>query len=241
MYSFTSWRVFAKFRGKLCDFSRLQQTSNLRKNVRQRNGFVRLRLNCNCTKNAQKASIFFLLQVQWVTLRRDTNPMSIDFPLKFRFGFVQLSCAFVCFFRLPVLLLSQGVQSIISVGYGISTFVFRSCLSQYVHSENLSWKKDRYRMRMKSMRYGYRVQNSDFDLPPGKRKSYYIIVGDLQWFRGVYCFPLILHWLGKKVGKYIFSRSPDGLNSHLFNPDLKKQWGFWSTRHGSDRLSSGKS
>ena len=101
MYSFTPCRVFAKFRGKLCDFSHLQQTSNLRKNVRQRNGFVRLRLNCNCTKNAQKASIFFLLQVQWVTLRRDTNPMSIDFPLKFRFGFVQLSCAFVCFFPPP--------------------------------------------------------------------------------------------------------------------------------------------
>ena len=62
---------------------------------------MRLRLNCNCTKNAQKASIFFLLQVQWVTLRRDTNPMSIDFPLKFRFGFVQLSCAFVCVFPPP--------------------------------------------------------------------------------------------------------------------------------------------
>lgn len=26
----------------------------------------------------------------------------------------------------------------------------------------------------------YWVQNSDFDFPPGKRKSYYIIVGDLQ-------------------------------------------------------------
>ena len=35
-------------------------------------------------------------------------------------------------------------------------------------------------MRIKSMRYGYRVQNSDFDFPPGKRKSYYIIVGYLQ-------------------------------------------------------------
>ena len=35
-------------------------------------------------------------------------------------------------------------------------------------------------MRIKSMRYGYRVQNSDFDFPPGQRKSYYIIVGDLQ-------------------------------------------------------------
>lgn len=85
----------------MCDFSQLQQTSNLRKNVRQRNGFVRLRLNCNCTKNSQKASIFFLLKVQWVTLCRDTNPMSIDFPLKFRFGFVQLSCAFVWFFPPP--------------------------------------------------------------------------------------------------------------------------------------------
>lgn len=35
-------------------------------------------------------------------------------------------------------------------------------------------------MRMKSMRCGYRVQNSDLIFPPGKRKSYYIIVGDLQ-------------------------------------------------------------
>lgn len=65
-------------------------------------GFCAVALNCNCTKNAQKASIFFLLQVQWVTLRRDTNPRSIDFPLKFRFGFVQLSCAFVWFFPPPV-------------------------------------------------------------------------------------------------------------------------------------------
>lgn len=153
----------------MCDFSHLQQTSNLRKNVRQRNGFVRLRLNCNCTKNAQKASIFFLLQVQWVTLRRDTNPMSIDFPLKFRFGFVQLSCAFVCFFPPPVLLLSQGVQSVISVGYGISTLVFRLCLSHYVHSENLSWKKDRYHRRMKSMRCGYRIQKNPILISPRKK------------------------------------------------------------------------
>lgn len=65
-------------------------------------GFGAVALNCNCTKNAQKASVFFLLQVQWVTLRRDTNPRSIDFPLKFRFGFVQLSCAFVWFFPPPV-------------------------------------------------------------------------------------------------------------------------------------------
>jgi len=28
--------------------------------------------------------------------------------------------------------------------------------------------------------HGYRIQNSDFDFPSGKRKSYYIIVGDLQ-------------------------------------------------------------
>lgn len=35
-------------------------------------------------------------------------------------------------------------------------------------------------MRIKSMRYGYRIQNSDFDFPPGKSKSSYIIVGDLQ-------------------------------------------------------------
>lgn len=132
-------------------------------------GFGAVALNCKCTKTHKKASIFFLLQVQWVTLRRDTNPMSIDFPLKFRFGFVQLSCAFVCFFPPPVLLFPQGVQSVISVGYGISTLVFRSCLSHYVQSENLSCKKDRYHRRIKSMRCGYRVQNSRFRFPPRKK------------------------------------------------------------------------
>lgn len=35
-------------------------------------------------------------------------------------------------------------------------------------------------MRMDWLRCEYRIQNSDFDFPPGKRKNYYIIVGDLQ-------------------------------------------------------------
>lgn len=35
-------------------------------------------------------------------------------------------------------------------------------------------------MRMKSMRYGYRIQKNPILISPGKRKSYYIIVGDLQ-------------------------------------------------------------
>lgn len=39
-------------------------------------------------------------------------------------------------------------------------------------------------MRMKSMRCGYRVQNSRFRFPPGKRKSYYIIVGIFNDFEG---------------------------------------------------------
>lgn len=35
-------------------------------------------------------------------------------------------------------------------------------------------------MRIKSMRYGYRVQNSDFDFPPENVKAIIYNVGDLQ-------------------------------------------------------------
>lgn len=45
-------------------------------------GFCAVALNCKCTKTHKKASIFFLLQVQWVTLRRDTNPVLVGFPVK---------------------------------------------------------------------------------------------------------------------------------------------------------------
>ena len=136
------------------------------------------------------------------------------------------------------------VQSIIPVGCRLETEGYMTLPEHFpsvINFQNLHVKKGLVSHAHQIHALWIPSTKFRFWFPPGKRKSYYIIVGDLQWFRGVYCFPLILHWLGKKVGKYIFSRSPDGLNSHLFNPDLKKQWGFWSTRHGSDRLSSGKS
>lgn len=43
-------------------------------------------------------------------------------------------------------------------------------------------------MRIKSMRYGYRVQNSRFRFSPGKSKSYYIIVGIFNDFEGFTVF-----------------------------------------------------
>lgn len=46
-------------------------------------------------------------------------------------------------------------------------------------------------MRMKSMRYGYRVQNSDFDFPPESVKAIINSWGSSMISRG-YCFPLIL-------------------------------------------------
>lgn len=43
-------------------------------------------------------------------------------------------------------------------------------------------------MRMKSMRCGYRVQISILTAPPGKSKSYYIIVGIFNDFEGFTVF-----------------------------------------------------
>ena len=148
--------------------------------VRQRNGFVRLRLNCNCTKNAQKASIFFLLQVQWVTLRRDTNPRSIDFPLKFRFGFVQLSCAFVWFFPPPVFVVQ--VPRTVSYFSGLWYFDVRfpRASPSVITFQNLHVKKGSVSQAHQIHALWIPSTKLRFRFPPGKSKSYYIIVGDLQ-------------------------------------------------------------
>lgn len=63
-------------------------------------GFGAVALNCKCTKTHKKASIFFLLQVQWVTLRRNTNPVLVGFPSKFRFLLCSMVLhAYSLFFR----------------------------------------------------------------------------------------------------------------------------------------------
>lgn len=118
------------------------------------------------------------------------------------------------------------VQSIIPVGCGSETEGYMTLPEHFpsvINFQNLHVKKGLVSHAHQIHALWIPSTKFRFWFSPGKRKSYYIIVGDLQWFRGVYCFTLILHWLGKKVGKYIFSRSPDGLNSHLFNPDLEKQ------------------
>ena len=84
-------------------------------------GFGAVALNCKCTKTHKKASIFFLLQVQWVTLRRDTNPVLVGFPSKFRFWFVQWFCTLTCFFPPWKKIRQFRVQSIIPVGCRLET------------------------------------------------------------------------------------------------------------------------
>lgn len=63
-------------------------------------GFCAVALNCKCTKTHKKASIFFLLQVQWVTLRRDTNPVLVGFRQNSDFDLFNGFARLLVFFRL---------------------------------------------------------------------------------------------------------------------------------------------
>lgn len=63
-------------------------------------------------------------------------------------------------------------------------------------------------MRMKSMRCGYRVQNSRFRFPPGKSKSYYIIVGGSSMISRGLLFYADFTLTRKKGGKVHFFEKP---------------------------------
>lgn len=107
-------------------------------------GFCAVALNCKCTKTHKKASIFFLLQVQWVTLRRDTNPVLVGFPSKFDFDFVQWFCTLTCFLSALKKIRQIRVQSIIPVGCRLETEGYmtlpRASLS-IINFQNLHVKK----------------------------------------------------------------------------------------------------
>ena len=107
-------------------------------------GLGAVALNCKCTKTHKKASIFFLLQVQWVTLRRDTNPVLVGFPSKFRFWFVQWFCTLTRFFPLWKKVRQLRVQSIIPVGCGSETEGYMTLPEHFpsvINFQNLHVKK----------------------------------------------------------------------------------------------------
>lgn len=75
------------------------------------------------------------------------------------------------------------VQSIIPVGCKLETEGYMTLprvSPSVINFQNLHVKKGLVSHAHEIHALWIPVQNSDFDFPPGKRKSYYIIVGDLQ-------------------------------------------------------------
>lgn len=107
-------------------------------------GFGAVALNCKCTKTHKKASIFFLLQVQWVTLRRDTNPVLVGFPVKIPILICSMVLHAYLFFSALKKIRQLRVQSIIPVSCGSETEGYMTLPEHFpsvINFQNLHVKK----------------------------------------------------------------------------------------------------